>query len=254
MFALLSILGIVLGGGLVAVACVVLKHRVFPPKPDEEPREALAEYISMMVGVIYALVLGLALVSVWDTHSSAEAHVQSEAGALHQVYLLADALPPAAEQQARAAAVSYAHQVTSDEWSEMTRREPLGPSGWQLLNRLRDTYETAQPTGAAQQNAGQEAMAQLSVLDEARRGREADAQSRLSSVLWAGLLIGGVLTVGFMFLFGVQRRTSHLVMVMGLTGFIVFLIVLIHQLDMPFGGALGVDAEAFTRYFPGSSG
>nr|WP_202447854.1 DUF4239 domain-containing protein [Streptomyces sp. SID5468] len=246
---MLTTLGIVIGGALLAAVCVLVKHRFFPPGPDEEPREDVAEYISMMIGVVYALVLGLALVSVWDTRSSAENHVQSEAGALHQVYLLADALPPSAETQVRQTATAYAHQVTGAEWTRMTHREPLGDTGWHLLDRMRDTYEKTGVTGPAQ-NAGQEALAQMSVLDDARRGRESDAQSSLSPVLWAGLFIGGGLTVGFMFIFGVQRRATHLVMVMGLSGFIVFLVLLIHQLDMPFGGVLGVDAEPFTRYFP----
>ncbi|MFI6876099.1 hypothetical protein ACIBL6_21980 [Streptomyces sp. NPDC050400] len=51
-----------------SLAIVLVKHRYWPLGPDDEPREDVAEYISMVVGVLYALVLGLALVSVWDTH------------------------------------------------------------------------------------------------------------------------------------------------------------------------------------------
>jgi hypothetical protein len=243
-------LGLVVLGALLAAICVVVKHRFFPPSPEEEPREDVAEYISMMIGVIYALVLGLALVAVWDIRSSAESDVQNEASALHQVYLLADALPPAAENQARTTADSYAHYVTTVEWKRMARHEPLGDEGWTMLNRLRDLYQTTQPAEPAEQNATQEALSQISTLDEARMGRESDAQSTMSPVLWAGLFIGGALTVGFMFMFGVQRRATHLIMVMGLSGFIVFLILLIYQLDMPFHGVLQVGTGDFTRYFP----
>lgn len=69
---------------LLAGVIVLVKHRFWPLGPDEEPREDVAEYISMMVGVLYALVLGLALVSVWDTHSSAEDHTAAEASAAQQ--------------------------------------------------------------------------------------------------------------------------------------------------------------------------
>jgi hypothetical protein len=245
----LTTLGLVLGGALLVAACVVAKHRYFPPPANEEPRDDVAEYISMMIGMVYALVLGLALVAVWDTHSNAEANVQTEASALHQVYLLSDALPPDAERQVRDTATAYAHHVTTVEWSAMAHRKPLGTAGWTMLNQIRDTYEKSASATPAAQNADQEAMSQMSSLDDARRGRETDAQDSLSGELWAGLFVGGLMTVVFMFIFGVQRRASHLVMVMGLTGFIVFLVLLIHQLDMPFGGTLSVDSDAFTRYF-----
>ncbi len=251
MSSLPATLGIVVGCALLAAVCVLFKHRFFPPNPEDEPREDVAEYISMMIGVIYALVLGLALVAVWDTRSSAESDVQNEASALHQVYLLSDALPPAAEKQARDTANAYAHHVTTVEWQQMAHRRPLGPEGWTMLNKLRDIYQTTQPAQAAEENAMQEALSQISTLDEARMGRESDAQSDLSPVLWAGLFIGGALTVGFMFMFGVQRRATHLIMVMGLSGFIAFLILLIYQLDTPFHGVLQVGTTDFTRYFPG---
>lgn len=252
MSSLPATLGIVVGCSLLAAVFVLVKHRFFPPSPDEEPREDVAEYISMMIGVIYALVLGLALVAVWDTRSSAESDVQTEASALHQVYLLADALPPKAEKEARQTATDYAHYVATVEWRDMEHHRQLGPEGWKKLDKLRDIYQTTEPTKPAEQSATQEALAQISVLDEARMGREADGQSTMSPVLWAGLFIGGGLTVGFMFMFGVQRRATHLIMVMGLSGFIAFLILLIYQLDMPFNGVLGVGTDDFTRYFPGT--
>jgi Protein of unknown function (DUF4239) len=244
-------LGIVVGCSLLGAVCVLAKHRLFPPGPEEEPREGAAEYISMMISVIYALVLGLALVAVWDIRSDSASDVQNEAGALHQVYLLADSLPPAAEQQVRSTAVEYSHYVTTVEWRRMAHHEPLGSEGWTMLNKMRDIYQTTQPAEPTGQNATQEAISQLSTLDEARMARESDGQSTMSPVLWAGLYIGGALTVGFMFMFGVQRRATHLVMVMGLSGFIAFLILLIYQLDTPFHGILGVGTSDFTRYFPG---
>lgn len=251
MSSLPATLGLVVGCSLLAAAFVLLKHRLFPPDPKDEPREDVAEYISMMIGVIYALVLGLALVAVWGIRSDSASDVQNEAGALHQVYLLADALPPAAEQRVRSTATAYSRYVTTVEWREMAHHEPLGSEGWKMLDTMRDTFQRTPPAQAIEQNATQEALSQISALDEARMGRESDAQSTMSPVLWAGLYIGGALTVGFMFMFGVQRRITHLVMVMGLSGFIVFLVLLIYQLGMPFHGILGIGTSDFTRYFPG---
>jgi len=248
--ALLETLAVVFAVALVAAVAVHVKTRLFPLGEDEEPREDVAEYISMMVSVFYALVLGLCLVSVWDNRATADDRVQAEASALHQTYLLAEALPAEQRRPLREAAQTYATHVVEVEWPRMAEREPLGTEGWELLDRLRAAGELRGKGTMAQQIAAQELLAQIGYVDDARRGREAASAESLSVILWAGLIIGGVLTVAFMFLFGLTRSSTHVILVMGLSGFIAFTVLLIQQLDAPFGPDLGVSPEAFTRYFP----
>ncbi|MER5948661.1 DUF4239 domain-containing protein [Streptomyces sp. NPDC001904] len=244
-----EILAVVLGVALLAAAVVLLKHRFWPMGPDDEPREDVAEYISMMVGVLYALVLGLALVSVWDTHSGAEDHVAAEAGAAHQVRLLAAGLPAAQAAQLRGGIETYVRHVTDTEWAGMADERGPDRAGWRMLDGIRAAAQTPADAAPAQQATVQETLAQLSVLDEARRGREADAGERLSPVIWFGLIVGGFLTVAFMFMFGVTRSVTHVVMVMGLSALITFTVVLIYQLNTPFSGMFAVGPDPFTRYF-----
>ncbi|GGO35465.1 bestrophin-like domain [Streptomyces lasiicapitis] len=246
---MLETLAIVLGVSLLAAACVAVRHRFWPPAPDAEPREDVAEYIAMMVGVLYALVLGLALVSVWDTRSGAEGHVQTEASATHQVRLLADGLPKPHADGVRSGIEAYARHVVSVEFPAMTAREPLGQRGWDLLGTVRVASRLPADATPSQQATSQEILAQLGTLDDARRGREGDADSGLSLVLWVGLILGGILTLAFMFMFGVERSFTHVVMVMGLAALITFMVLLIHQLDQPFRGMLAVDTAPFSRYF-----
>jgi hypothetical protein len=242
---------VIAGAALIGVVAVMLKHVIFPPKPDAEPREGVADYIAMMVGVLYALVLGMALVAVWETRDSAEGHVQAEASSLNQVYILADSMPAPNRQLVQKAVQSYADLVVSKEWPEMAAHQPLGPAGWQSLGDVMSAVETFQPTTALQQNISAEAISQISSVYDARRGRDTDASEGLSPVLWVGLIIGGVLTGAFVFLYGVERRGTHLVMVMGLTALIGFQMMLIFGLDHPFSGTMGVNSDVYTRYFPG---
>jgi hypothetical protein len=240
---------IVVGVALLAAAIVLTKHRLWPMSPDDEPREDVAEYISMMVGVLYALVLGLALVSVWDTNSSAQDHVAAESSAAHQIHMLAAGLPAEQAARMREEIQTYTQHVSGVEWPAMAEGKPLDASGWHLLDDVRATGQVPADATPAQQGTGQEILAQLSTLNEARRGREADADERLSPVIWFGLIVGGVLTIAFMFMFGVQRSFTHVVMVMGLSALITFTVLLIYQLDSPFSGLFAVDSAPFTRYF-----
>ncbi|MCX4765907.1 DUF4239 domain-containing protein [Streptomyces sp. NBC_01275] len=249
---MIEVIAIVLGVSLLAAGCVLLRHRYWPLGADDEPREDVAEYISMMVGVLYALVLGLALVSVWDSRSSAEGHVQTEASAAHQVYLLADGLPADSADRVRTTVTAYVHHVVRAEFPAMGAQQPLGAQGWALLHRVRDAPRIPDSATPGQAATVQEVLAQLSTLDDARRGREADAVNTLSPALWFGLIVGGALTVAFMFMFGVRRSFTHVVMVMGLTALITFTVLLVYQLNLPFKGLLSVDPSSFTRYFPGA--
>ncbi|MET9494824.1 DUF4239 domain-containing protein [Streptomyces sp. NPDC006552] len=241
-------LAIVLGVAVLAAAVVLVKHRFWPLGPDDEPREDVAEYISMMVGVLYALVLGLALVSVWDAQSSAEDHTATEASAAHQIHLLAAGLPAERADRMRGEIEAYIRHVTETEWPAMAEQAPLGPAGWRMLDEVRATGQVPADATPAQQATGQEILAQLSTLDEARRGRESDATESLSPVIWFGLIVGGGLTIAFMFMFGVQRSVTHVVMVAGLSALITFTVLLIYQLDSPFDGVFAVDATPFTRH------
>ncbi|MEU6394048.1 hypothetical protein [Streptomyces sp. NPDC046939] len=245
---MIETLAIVLGVALLAGVVVLVKHRFRPLGPDDEPREDVAEYISMMVGVLYALVLGLALVSVWDTHSGAEDHTATEASAAHQIHLLAAGLPPEQARRMRGEIDTYMRYVSETEWPAMARRASLGPTGWRILDQVRAAGQVPADATPAQQATGQETLAQLSTLSEARRGRESDAGEELSPVIWLGLIVGGVLTIAFMFMFGVKRSFSHVVMVMGLSALITFTVLLIHQLDSPFEGMFAVDPDPFSPY------
>ncbi|WP_030792947.1 DUF4239 domain-containing protein [Streptomyces sp. NRRL S-920] len=245
-------IGLVLGVSLLAAAGVLLHHRYWPRDDDCEPREDVAEYIAMMVGVLYALLLGLSLVSVWESRSSAEEHMQIEAGAAHEIYQLADSLPAAEAVRLRDSVTRYVRHTTRVELPAQAEGHPPAQEGWHLLRNVRSANQVSPDAKPIEQATAQEVLAQLLVLDDARRGREADARDGLSPVLWFGLLSGGLLTIAFMFMFGIQRSATHVVMVMGLTGLITLTVLLIYQLDQPFEGPMAVDSSAFGRYFPGA--
>jgi Protein of unknown function (DUF4239) len=245
---LLIPLAIILGAALIGLGAIMIKHRLFPPEPDAEPNEGVGEYIAMMVGVLYALVLGIVLVSVWETRDNAESSVQSEASSLNQIAVLAQDIPAPNGAIIQADVRNYATVVTTQEWPEMAAQQPLGNAGWQALTKLTAAIEAYQPTTAEQQNLSAEAMSQLSGVYDARHTRAAVDTDGLSPVLWIGLVLGGALTIGFVFCFGVQRRGNHLVMVMGLAGLIGFLVLMVFELNHPFSGAMGIDSSVFTEY------
>lgn len=243
---------IVIGAALLGMASIMLKHRFFPPNPEPEEgegRDGVGEYVAMMVGVLYALILGIVLVSVWEGRDNAENSVQTEASSLNQVYILAQDIPAPAGPRIQQDVKAYATLVVNQEWPQMASHQDLGQAGWQSLTKLTNAIEAYQPVTDVQQNVSAQALSQLSTVYDARRSRNGESTDSLSPVLWVGLILGGVLTVAFVFCFGVQRRGTHVAMVMGLTGLIGFLVLMVFDLNHPFSGSMGIDSGVYTQYF-----
>ncbi|MEU7281799.1 hypothetical protein AB0A69_23950 [Streptomyces sp. NPDC045431] len=245
-----STLAIGLFGALLAAGGVVLWRHYRPVEDCEADGGDVVEYLSMMIALLYALLLGLALVSVWELRGDAGSNTSTEAGALHQMTMLADGMPPAQQKRIEIMAERYAVHVVQQEWPLLEAQQPLGEQGWVLLQQLRAVSEAPPDATPAQEVTALEMLGQLSVLDEARRGRESAAGDSLSPLLWAGLAVGAVLSFCIVFFYGVGRTWSHLVMLMGMVGLTVFLAVLIHHLATPFGEVMGVAPDPFTEYFP----
>lgn len=227
---------------------LLIKVRFFPVKEEEE-REDVAGYVTMMVGVMFALILALALVSVWENRDSAEGHVATEASTLHEISLLGASMLPADEQKIQSAASAYADYVVHTEFPAMRSGKETGDTGWQLLSTLRTDFLNADVSSPARQAVLSDATTQLSNLADARRGRLDDADKRMPAVLWIGLVLGGVLTVALTFIYGIEQRFAHVGMVMGLAALIGFVLILIYNLDNPFNKGLGTGTEPFTKYF-----
>lgn len=239
---------------LLAAAAILVWRRFHRTADGDEEGGDAAEYMSMMIALLYALLLGLSLVNVWEMRSAAEGHTSTEAGALHQMTVLSEGMPASRAARIDALAERYAAHVVQYEWPRMQQHEQPGEPGWSLVRQLRAAAAAPADAPPPQQATAAELLGQLAVLDDARRGREAVSQETLSPLLWAGMAVGAVLSFWILFFYGIGRGITNLVMVMGMVLLTVFLGLLIHYLATPFGETMGVSPDAFTRYFPESAG
>lgn len=248
MSTVISGLIVVAFAALIGFLGLLVKVRFFPVE-EEEDREDVAGYVTMVVGVIYALILALALVAVWENKDSAQGHVATEASALHEVSLLGGTLLPADQQRIQTETTTYAHYVVGTEWPAMRGGKEIDDTGWHLLTDLRSAVLSSDVATTARQDVLSDATTQLSTLADARRGRLDDADKRMPPLLWVGLVLGGVLTIGLTFAYGIEQRFTHIGMVMGMVALIGFMLILIYNLENPFNHGLGAGSEPFTRYF-----
>ncbi|MBB0232126.1 DUF4239 domain-containing protein [Streptomyces calidiresistens] len=221
---------------------------------EEVGTPAVIDYMIMMIGVVYAIVLGLAIAGVWEERSAAEDWVRQEAQALHEVGVRAEALPAAVRDRVREDVDAYVRHTLEVEWPHMVEEEELTERGDILLERLREGIRDHRPEDpvALQERAAM--TDHLAAVSEARTARAQSAESTMPAVVWVGLLVGGLVVVGLIFVFRVRRSAREVVLSALFSALIGFLLYLIWHFDSPFARGLTDSTEAFELLFPHLAG
>ncbi|GAA2238295.1 DUF4239 domain-containing protein [Streptomyces amakusaensis] len=226
----------------------------------EEPREVhtpdVLEYMTMMVGVIYAIVLGLAIAGVWEARGAAQDNVRREAQALHEISQRAEALPADVRTRIRADIGEYVSYVVRTEWPRMTHGKELSARGGELLEAVRKDITRRTPKNDLEAGVYQPMVEQAAAAADARITREESAESStLPAVVWYGLIGGAVATIGLIFTMRMGGSSRELLIAGLFSALITFLLFLVWDFDAPFGraGSDTATADAFRRLFPGST-
>ncbi|MCE7079277.1 DUF4239 domain-containing protein [Streptomyces sp. ST2-7A] len=219
---------------------------------DEEPFEAPAviDYMIMMIGVVYAIVLGLAIAGVWEERSAAEDWVRQEAQALHEVGVRAAVLPDDVRDRVRGDVDAYVRHTVEVEWPRMVEEEELTERGEILLERLREGVLGYTPESPVVSQERAAMMDRLAAVSEARTARAQSAESTMPGVVWVGLLVGGLVVVGLIFTLRIRRSARELLLSALFSALIGFLLYLIWHFDSPFARGLTDSTEAFELLFP----
>jgi hypothetical protein len=233
-----------------AMACSllfgVLINRIWPA----EVRYAAEDLVGWQLNVlatVHAVILGFMLYTVWTTFTAAQLNADLEANALTNVYQLSAGLPAAPRAQLEELARSYASSVQREDWPELARGKiPDGGSHRinQLMWRVLTTVKTTTPSESIAQD---HALSELSTLTQLRRTRFLQSTERLPGIFWCVLLVGGVLTIMSVTVFGSRNYRVHFFQVFSLTLLITLALLAIADLDRPYQGWVHVDDHAFQR-------
>ena len=184
--------GILVVGGvcLVAVGGLEVVQRLVPAASRQQHNE-VAGFIYAVVGVIYAVLLALVVIAVWEDFGSARETVEGEANATAEIFWLAHRLPEPERHRVQELARSYARVVVEREWLLMREGQtPLmeqgeaTPTGWVLIDDIRATLQEVEPKTTAEEALYAEGLDQIEELADARRMRLVAAHEGIPAVLW----------------------------------------------------------------------
>jgi len=230
---------------VVAVGGLVLVQRLVPTEQRKQHND-VAGFIYAVLGVSYAVLLGLMLIAVWESWNAAEAASSDEANELAGIFWFAHALPQPQGRHIQELARSYAQVVVEEEWPLMAQGR-TSPKAWATLDELRGTILGLDPPTSAQLVRYNQVLEQLHGLGDARRERLLAAGEGLPTILWVVLIVGGVITIGFTYLFGLENTLVHTLMVAALALIISLSLFTVAALDYPFKGDVRIHPAAFEQ-------
>ncbi|ATL32440.1 DUF4239 domain-containing protein [Streptomyces formicae] len=243
-----------------AAACAVvltvtqLRHRRTGADYDASETPDVIEYMTMMIGVVYAIVLGLAIAGVWEARGAAQEHVRVEAQSLHEVSERARVYPDDVRDRIRADVHAYVSYVVTTEWHTMSAKGELTDRGAELLTRVRHDVTDYQPKSDFEAQAYQPLVDQVAAADDARSARADSAGATMPGVVWFGLIAGGLVTIGMIFALQIRRTRRELILAGLFSALFAFLLFLIWDFDAPYSRGIAATAEPFHMLFPGLGG
>lgn len=230
---------------VVAVGFLWMLKHFWPASQRREHNDIIGWQVSVL-GTTYAVIIGFMLYAVWTTLQTADSNADGEANCLVNVFRLADGLPAPQRNQVHTLARSYAEAVIDDEWPAMFEAK-LRPTGHGVIQQLWTAVLQTQPATFGEQTAMNLTLTEISSMTQHRRLRELQSQTKLPGILWAVLILGGVITTLSSCLFGTENFKLHCVQVVSLTLLLSLALVAIADIDRPFQGAVRVSPHGFER-------
>jgi len=236
---------------LVALAGLELVQRLVPADARQQHND-VAGFIYAALGVIYAVLLALVVIAVWEQYQAASETVELESNALAEIFWLGHRLPEPEGPHLQELAQSYAEEVVHKEYPLMEQGEPPlmvhrqgTPAGWTIIDDIRETLQEVEPHSKADEQLYAEGLDQIQRLADARRMRLVAAEEGIPGVLWSVLIFGGIAAVSFTYLFGLENTWAHRLMVLTLAAVIGLVLFTIGALEHPFSGGARIGTGAF---------
>jgi hypothetical protein len=228
---------------LAAVAGLALVQRLVPPERRKEQND-VAGFIFAVLGVAYAVLLAFVVIAVWQDYETARTDVESEAHELAGVYFLASRFPGPQRTQLQNLIKTYTKVVVEEEWPMMERGRTSERAD-SLVRQIRTRMLEFDPKTKGGQVLYDHGLTQLHDATDARRERLLEVREGVPDLLWVVLVLGGVITVSFTYLFGLESNVAHALMVAALTMVICGILFTIAEFERPFSGVAEIQPDAF---------
>lgn len=244
LFTAAAVVGACVG---VSLAGQWLIHRLVP-LPHRRRHNDVIGFCAGTGALIYVVLLAFIASTVWIAYDRADSLVNQEASLAGDLFRDTSLLPKSFEDSASLSLRDYVQAIIREEWPNMARGERPGRQGWPLLRNFHDELGRVSVVTPVQVAVVQEMLTRLNQLYDVRRERfRISSRPSLDPVIWFVVLVGGLITIAFNWLFGFEMGGLHwasTAMIAATLGLIIFLIVVFNY---PFRGQMQISAAPFEQ-------
>lgn len=224
-----------------ALAGLYVVRKKYPTEVLKDNHE-VAAIIFNAFGLFYGVMVAFVVFVTWSGYSDATKNLQMEANEVDDIFHSANAFPDPANKAIKQGLKEYVTTVSNDELKRMENGEiTLHSSG--ALPKLMSIFYQMDEKSIPNRALYSETLKRLNDLAEYRRLRIFANNDTVPPAIWLVLLVGGLFTVSYTFLFGMKNLRAQYLITTTLTVTITLILFLIWVLDHPFTGASKVSAE-----------
>ncbi|MGB7978905.1 MAG: DUF4239 domain-containing protein [Chlamydiales bacterium] len=211
-----------------------------------------------IVGVLYSVILGFTVVNVQSRSNEVLQTIHTEAVSIANLYRDASFFPPSGRDAIRSALRTYVQYVIEKEWENPNNRK-INIQAHKIMEKIWNSYYWVEIPDEKTALWYEESISKLDAFMNARLSRQFNSWEHLGSMMWTILILGGIITICFMYFFGLERLHAQMMMTALLAGYISLMLYLVFCLDNVFKGPQGITPAAFEQivtlfdYWDGSS-
>lgn len=205
---------------------------------------ATAAALHAFIGVLYAVALGLMVVSAQDDNSAVETAVSAEANATGDLYRVIGGLEPVDRARLRREIAGYVQRVVRDEWPA-TQHAQASPSTWHAMDVLSADVYGFVPSTAREERVYPQLVGEMEEVLDARRERLYLGGHGVGAVTWIVIVIGGMITIGFAAFFRMGSVRAHLLLTSLAAAMFGLMFFLLLAMDHPLWGRVSIGPEPF---------
>ena len=228
---------------LLAVAGLVLVRYLVPSTLLKSRGEA-TNAIHQAIGIVYGVAIGFTILVVWQHLDTAQATTQREASDVEAIYRHADQLHESDGNRVQELSRSYAEVVVEEEWPLLAHGQ-ASPQAQNTADELRDRIQKLDPQTMAEQALYARMLTNVDELEENRGLRLLQSKEGVPPFLWIVLVITGIITVAFTYLFEIESPRRHMLLVAALAVVVALSLYTVRIIEYPFAGDVQASPEAF---------
>lgn len=228
------------------IGLLLVRHLVIPRLRYHEGTHEAVSGTVQAIGVFYGITVGLIAVAVWNTNSNASELVSKEAASIATLYRDLGGYPSPVREELRSKLREYTVFVIDHAWAAQRigeGQQVIG--GAKILDDFQAKLYSFESSNTSQSALHFETLRAYNNLLEYRRLRIDAVGGGLSTVMWAVIWVGAIISIGVAYFYNIPDLKLHAILVTLMGGFLAMVLFMIMINDKPFYGYNSISSDPY---------